>query len=179
MESLSYVSRAQTRRSAQGANVDLPEPKLYLVRVCDLLAYADLVLNIDVNDIPVDRHWTPKAKSQFIESVYKNTHIEPFVLASIDVTQPHTCLDGRERLFTLIERTYGRYWYTSAGTKRRKLISNVWKERFLAKQIIMITYRDISPIIAAERLAFTDDPDRTRKVGTRVSRAARSASIAT
>ncbi|KAI0337134.1 hypothetical protein BDW22DRAFT_1340401, partial [Trametopsis cervina] len=92
--------------------------------------------------------WTLDRQIALIDSVFTNVAIPQVILSNEQLKggrEKKTCIDGKQRLTSILRQTGKRLWYTKEASSTKALLSKNQRQIFETKQISCIEYDALTP----------------------------------
>ncbi|KAI5887355.1 uncharacterized protein SCHCODRAFT_02705825 [Schizophyllum commune H4-8] len=144
------------RSSPSPALTKHPRTCEYTVQMlCEGLRRGDIFLDTGYQRAAV---WNAVMQSRFIDSVFQDMVFAPLVFSVkvVDGRETRVCIDGKQRLLALQLFLRGglyyrdfegdKVWYQSRGKKRRTVLADASRQRFLSQKISCIEYDCLSSV---------------------------------
>ncbi|KLO15691.1 hypothetical protein SCHPADRAFT_849248 [Schizopora paradoxa] len=147
----------KTREKAQYTIKPILKPPRQTTYSAKALYEQMVESSIDLNpEYQRDVVWTDTKQSNLIDSLLRNFVIPPVIFAlhvAEDGTERRICIDGKQRLTSILRRTNSKHWYKlTSNNKTGKMLPAGYRQQFANKQIVCIEYMDIDD--KAEREIF-------------------------
>ncbi|KAF7981511.1 hypothetical protein HWV62_33073 [Athelia sp. TMB] len=91
--------------------------------------------------------WPENKMSGIIDSILRNYYVPPVIFNvsySDDGSELRTCIDGKQRLTSIMSDTGHKLWYKTAPGTKRKILPPQLKTKFANKQIVCVEYEGLS-----------------------------------